>query len=551
MDDFSEFSSIANQIGNMPEEINPNDIQDLADYPRDSFVNRSNNKYFNNINNSKSPFQQQQHFPIDDNDSNSSSDEYESGYSKDFLKNLSLSQEIPKYQEKKSGTNNKYMNNFSNNSDNSYFNNYYNKNNANNYNGSRNPNLIYKSDNNFQQQKYENYKNYNFKQISYPTHQVRNNNLQIPGPIPQDTEMNDEEEEQEQEKEIELNNQEQEEEQEENYEQENNNEQNELNNNNFKNKNYNDNYANNFNENIQRIDTNFETSNPPITPSYDKKKLNELLAKCRKNGIPPSDSDFDFNSWKEFYPITEKFFLWEKGKIIPNQVIIKNEDDPKNLEIYEGEINAQGEKHGKGRMTTPNYTRIGTWRDDEFTGWGRESRINGDVFEGRFVDGAIYGKGINQNKKGNIYVGEFVDSKREGKGGLKTHKIEYEGEFKNDKFNGKGKLKFLREKHEYEGEFKNNEINGMGIFKWSNGEIYEGEMTNGRMNGYGKYKYSNGQIYEGIYVNGVKQGLGKLISSKSIYEGEFKNGQPEGEGELTLKGKKIKVIYKNGKIYKK
>ena len=94
MDDCSEFSSIANQIGNMLEEINSNDIQDLV---RDSFVNLSNNEYFNNINNSKSPFQQQQYFPIDANESNSSSDEYESGYSKDFLKNLSLSQEIPNY----------------------------------------------------------------------------------------------------------------------------------------------------------------------------------------------------------------------------------------------------------------------------------------------------------------------------------------------------------------------------------------------------------------------------------------------------------------------
>ena len=76
MDDFNEFSSLDEQIGNIPEEMNPNDIQDLANYPRDSFVNLSKNKYSNNKNNYNSPFQQQQHFPIDDNDS-SSSDENE------------------------------------------------------------------------------------------------------------------------------------------------------------------------------------------------------------------------------------------------------------------------------------------------------------------------------------------------------------------------------------------------------------------------------------------------------------------------------------------
>jgi len=32
---------------------------------------------------------------------------------------------------------------------------------------------------------------------------------------------------------------------------------------------------------------------------------------------------------KNFILSQKKFFLWEKGKIIPNQVIIKNEDDPK------------------------------------------------------------------------------------------------------------------------------------------------------------------------------------------------------------------------------
>ncbi len=309
-----------------------------------------------------------------------------------------------------------------------------------------------------------------------------------------------------------------------------------------------------FNDKTQSdlINNESETTMPSIMPSYDEKKLKKLLSRCFKKGIPPSDDDFSPNSWQVFYPPNDKFFLWDKGKVIPNQVLIKNENDPDNIEIYQGEINSQKEKHGQGRLTTPNYIRVGTWRDDEFTGWGRESRINGDVFEGRFVDGAIYGKGINKSKKDNMYVGEFVDSKREGKGQLTTQKIHYVGEFKYDKFNGEGKIEFSKLGHKYEGEFKNNEINGMGIFTWNNGETYEGEMTNGKMNGYGKYTYTTGQIYEGNYVNGVKEGLGKLISTNNhIYEGEFKNGKPFGEGTLLINGKKFKVICKDGKIEKK
>ena len=549
-DDYNEFLSMENQINNIPEEIKPDDIQDFANFPRDSFVDHTPN----NFNHNKQPFQQQ-HFPVKNiaQDDDSSNDENESGYSNSFLQTMPKYQQVPKYKYKntnylsKSNNNNNgyssynYNNNFTNNYYN-YYNNYNNSynNNLNTYNNiSRNPNI---NNNNFQKQKYHSY-NYNSSNIPIYKPILPNPipNTQSPGPIPQDTEI-EEEQEQEQEQEVLYD------------EEKNNIDQNELNNQNIINNN-----NNNYEEKIPLPEINDEDNNNNNnqqnineTPSFDPKKLQELLSLCKKKGEPPSDKDFSFDSWKVFYPETEKFFLWEKGKVIPNQVLIKNENDPDNMEIYEGEINFQKEKHGKGRMTTPNYTRIGTWRDDEFTGWGRESRINGDVFEGRFVDGAIYGKGINQNKKGNTYVGEFVDNKREGKGELKTDKINYLGEFKYDRFNGKGKLKFLKEGHEYEGEFKNNEINGMGLFKWSNGETYEGEMTNGKMNGYGKYKYSNGQIYEGTYVNGVKEGLGKLISpNNNIYEGEFKNGRPEGEGILYNNGKKINVIYKDGKFRRK
>ena len=279
-----------------------------------------------------------------------------------------------------------------------------------------------------------------------------------------------------------------------------------------------------------------------------KKKIKKLYEQCRKNGTPSPDNDFSLEGWKLFYPENEKFFLWKKGRTIPNQLRIKNENDKENLEIYEGEVNQDDEKHGLGIMTTPKYVRKGTWRFGEFTGWNRESRINGDVLEGKFIDGAIFGKGINKTRKGNLYFGDFVDNKREGKGELRNKRIQYIGEFKDNKFNGKGKIKFLKEGHSYEGDFVNNEITGKGIFKWSNGDVYEGEMTNGVMHGYGKYIYSNGQIYEGNYVNGIKEGKGKLTyPGNKIYEVEFKKGKPEGSGFIYSNGKKTEVVFENGK----
>ena len=495
MDDYqSEFSSIENQVmANIPIEQNNDDIQDLANFPRDSFVDHTPYNYvnFNNNNNnnnngytsSSSPFQQQnlnRNSDDDDDDDNSSNDDHESGYSTQFKHNN------PSYEPMDQDINNNY---------------------------SLNTNI------NVNQNMNQYNHNYNYEQL--PISESYDNSYKSPkpeiGPIPQDSEFEEDEGEI-----IPINNS------------------------------INNNYYSDYNQNITQNNMNIQT-NPTPTPiatptpniNINKKSqhLEQLYQKCKKYGTPPPDADFSLEGWKLFYPPNERFFLWEKGKVIPNRVLVYNEKDPEKLEIYEGEINKKNERHGIGILTSPKYVRKGTWRDGEFTGWCRESRINGDIFEGKFIDGAIYGKGINKNHKGNLYVGDFVDNKREGKGELKTKRIHYEGDFKFDKFNGKGKLEFLKEGHSYEGEFKNNEIDGIGVFKWSNGDIYEGEMTNGKMNGYGKYTYSNGQIYEGNYVNGVKEGLGKLIyPNNKVYEGEFKNGKPMGEGTIYANGKKLMLF---------
>ena len=85
----NDFSSLDNQLMvNIPEENNYNDIQNLNNFPRDSFVDHTNDNNTNNIN-QKAPFQHQ-HFPVND---DSSSDEYESGYSESFKKTMSFYQQ--------------------------------------------------------------------------------------------------------------------------------------------------------------------------------------------------------------------------------------------------------------------------------------------------------------------------------------------------------------------------------------------------------------------------------------------------------------------------
>ena len=291
-----------------------------------------------------------------------------------------------------------------------------------------------------------------------------------------------------------------------------------------------------------------------VKPSIEKKTtnyINKFYKQCELGGEITSneEDDFSLDGWKRYYPPDERFFLYSKGEVFPNQIRVKNANDPDKLEIYEGEINYENMKHGFGVLTTPHYILKGTWRKGEFTGWGRKTMRNGDILEGKFVCGEINGKGIFKNKESK-YIGEFINGERCGKGDLTTGKYHYKGDFKDNKFDGFGVIEFFLDGQKYEGTFEKNEITGKGIYTWKNGDIYEGEMKNGKMNGNGKYTYKEDKkIYEGEYLNGVKEGKGKLYyPDGKIYEGNFKEGLPDGEGFYTKNGVKYKVLFSHGKF---
>ena len=285
---------------------------------------------------------------------------------------------------------------------------------------------------------------------------------------------------------------------------------------------------------------------PPPMPVQDD--LSKYYAILDQFGPVEPDDDFQLDGWKQFYPLDDPFFNWQKGVVAPNWRVY-NPEDRMNLAVYEGDM-FNGMRHGFGRLTTPRYVRIGQWRNDQFTGWGRESKRNGDVLEGRFVDGRVTGKGILKNAKGNLYVGDFVESRRHGYGELDTNRIHYKGTFLGDRLNGKGIIHFKIEGHDYDGDFRDNEINGNGVFRWTNGDVYDGQMTRGKMNGVGRYTYANGQVYEGSYVNGVKEGRGRLLYPNGfIYDGDFIGGRPRGNANITSGGKVIPVQYSDGRFY--
>ena len=292
----------------------------------------------------------------------------------------------------------------------------------------------------------------------------------------------------------------------------------------------------------------FENEIKPQIIEETQSFINELYEQCSKGGELPLCDDFNLEGWKKYYPPNERFFLYQKGKVFPNQIRIKNLNSKNNLEIYEGEVNIDNLKHGFGILTSPQYEMRGSWRKGEFTGWGRKLMRNGEIMEAKFVNGKLNGKGYYKNLT-CFYEGEFFDSKKCGKGVLKTKKYIYKGDFDNDEFNGNGTIEFLEEGSKYTGTFIKNEISGKGIFEWKNGDIYEGSMKKGKMDGFGKFTFNDGKIYEGEYKNGIKQGKGKLIyPGDKIYEGYFDKGLPDGEGIYIENGKISKVLFSQGKF---
>lgn len=297
----------------------------------------------------------------------------------------------------------------------------------------------------------------------------------------------------------------------------------------------------------------YNASSMGLNP-YDQQQPNAgeadaLIAQLAQMNGAQDDPNFDPTGWRRFYPIDDHFFNFDHGTTYPDQVQVVSPENLDNCQVYIGEMNAAGERHGFGVLHTADCIRRGDFRNGQFSGWGREAKSDGDVIIGRFENGYLNGLGIYQNYKGNTYTGDFIDSNRTGLGELTTGRFIYNGQFRDNKLDGKGRIEWFNEGNVYEGDFVQNEINGVGVFRWKNGDLYEGQFIRGQMNGKGRYIHSNGQVYEGDYINGIKQGMGRLIyPDGTILEGNFVNGLPNGPANFTIGGKQTPVTFNNGKI---
>ncbi|NXU54512.1 RSPH1 protein, partial [Turnix velox] len=170
---------------------------------------------------------------------------------------------------------------------------------------------------------------------------------------------------------------------------------------------------------------------------------------------------------------------------------LSSEEEPEeaeaNLGEYDGERNAEGERHGRGKALLPN----------------------GDIYDGEYEHGLRNGQGTYRFENGAFYTGNYLLNKKHGQGTF-----------------------FYPDGSKYEGEWMNDQRHGHGVYTYANGDTYTGEWLNHNRHGQGTYIYKDtGAIYMGGWVNGRQEGEAELIYLNHRFRGNFLNGNPAGLGK--------------------
>ncbi|XP_072115931.1 radial spoke head 1 homolog isoform X1 [Mobula birostris] len=154
---------------------------------------------------------------------------------------------------------------------------------------------------------------------------------------------------------------------------------------------------------------------------------------------------------------------------------------------YEGERNADNERHGQGKAVLPS----------------------GDTYEGSYEHGKRHGMGTYRFKNGARYVGEYLQNKKHGQG-----------------------IFYYPDGSKYEGSWANDQRHGDGTYYYPNGDTYSGEWLAHQRHGQGTYVYAlTGSKYVGNWVHGKQVEAGELIHLNHRYQGHFLNNNPIGRGK--------------------
>ena len=170
--------------------------------------------------------------------------------------------------------------------------------------------------------------------------------------------------------------------------------------------------------------------------------------------------------------------------------------------------------------------------------------IDGDLFEGYFLNGKKNGRGKYIWANGNVYDGNWVDGKCTGKGRISwSSGASFDGEWKDNQMS-EGKYSYA-DGSVYEGSFKNGKYDGYGKRIYKDGDKYEGRWQSGSRNGKGVYTWADGDVYDGEWKDDKRCGVGRMVMYgkagpdalnagevfiKYSYDGEWLDNREHGHG---------------------
>lgn len=223
--------------------------------------------------------------------------------------------------------------------------------------------------------------------------------------------------------------------------------------------------------------------------------------------------------------------------------------------IFAGSFNGNGEKHGKGnffnKVTGDRFE--GIFENDQPHGIGKKFRANGDVIHANYVHGIeLKSQVMIKYKNGDTYTGAVNEVYfKQGYGKLLCSAGEYinvEGEFFEDEMHGRVKINY-RSGKKLDAHFIKGVLNGQCHISYENGDVIDCEFEDGKKNGYGNLVKRNGEHYEGYFKNDKREGSGICTNEDgSSYDGEWLGGKMNGRGKfISADGGVCHTTWKNGK----
>ena len=212
------------------------------------------------------------------------------------------------------------------------------------------------------------------------------------------------------------------------------------------------------------------------------------------------------------------------------------------IEGYEGEMNAEGFRHGMGKFTWPDGSFYeGGWSKGEQNGLGKYKAVDGTTNEGNWSEGLQSGFGKCVDSNGGIYEGNWLLGNKDGQGKfIWPDGATYEGNWSEGLQTGLGKFIYSNG-GSYEGNWRDGHKTGHGKLIWLNGDFYEGNWLSDLKQGQGKFVWATGSFYEGNWIEDFKDGHGRYFQTDGkIYEGNWSKNKQQGNG---------KVIFPNGDIF--